>query len=132
MVKKLGIVPILIIIALGAGIVFYFSKGNLQSPATQIPSSWKVAPVHEIVLDKNGFSPVSITIKKGEAVTWINQSGRDASVNSAPHPTHNLYRFLNLGVFPNGSSVQTTFENAGSYSYHNHLKSEQQGTVVVK
>lgn len=121
--KRLGIIlPILVILVIGIGIALYFLRGNVENVPVQ----------NSVTVNKNGFSPSSITIKRGEAVAWINQSGEDATVNSGPHPTHNSHVFLNLGQFPSESSVGATFNETGTFDYHNHFHPEQRGTVVVK
>ena len=85
-----------------------------------------------VKLLKSGFSPNIVRIKTGETVTWSNESGVDASVNSADHPTHKVNSFLNLGIFSSGSSTQTQFLKKGNFEYHNHLIPSQTGTVIVE
>jgi len=82
--------------------------------------------IQTITMDGSGLNPKSITIPVGKRVIWINKSGTDidiASDNFAP---------LNLGQFPDGSSVQLLFDKPGNYEYYNRLKTDQRGTVVVK
>lgn len=131
--KRLGIIlPILVILVIGIGIALYFSKGSILNQTRNTPSSESMPVQNSVAVNENGFLPSSITIKEGEAVVWINQSGEDATVNSDSHPIHNLHRFLNLGQFTSGSSVEATFSEAGTFGYHNHFHPDQRGTVVVK
>lgn len=97
-------------------------------PAITKPSN----PIITITLTDSGFTPKDITVKGETRVAWINKSGTVATVNSDDHPTHQLYRFLNLGEFADGSSVQVVFDKAGKYSYHNHLNASETGTVTVE
>ncbi len=99
---------------------------------TTTPVGQEAANRVEVTVKADGFEPKSISVKAGGKVLWINQSGETANVSSDSHPTHQLNTFLNLGEFSQGSSVETTFEKPGSYSYHNHLKPEQTGTVIVE
>jgi len=122
------IVLILIAAILVIGVLLFLVSKN---PKKTGPGSAPI-PRTEVMVEKNGFSPQTLTIKKGETVIWINKSGKDATVNSNPHPTHNLHRFLNLGQFPSGSSVEATFNEAGIFGYHNHFHPDQRGTVVVR
>ncbi|MBI4092031.1 MAG: cupredoxin domain-containing protein [Candidatus Levybacteria bacterium] len=122
------IILILIAAILVIGALFFLVSKN---PRKIGPGSAPI-PRTEVTVGKNGFSPQSLTIKKGDTVVWINQSGEDATVNSDPHPTHNLHRFLNLGQFPSGSSAEATFNEAGTFGYHNHFNPSQKGTIVVK
>ena len=129
--KKIGIFPIIAVIFIAAGAFLYLSKAN-NSTTQETAEVTEEIPYGNVILSAQGFSPKTITIKKGETVTWINQSGKSGTVNSDPHPAHDLNKFLNLGDFPNGSSVQAIFENAGTYQYHNNYSPQQTGIVVVK
>jgi plastocyanin len=96
------------------------------------PSTTPTAAVHQVILTADGFSPATLTIKAGDSVTWINQSGADATVNSNPHPTHTDYPPLNLGTFSNGASLSLTFPKKGTYGFHNHFDPSQKGTIIVE
>ena len=85
-----------------------------------------------IMLTQDGFSPSTITIQKGDSISWVNKSGKDATVNSDPHPTHTLYPPLNVGRFANGETLTLTFDATGTYGYHNHLDASQKGTILVE
>lgn len=95
-------------------------------PTTQ-PTNERTVNVTKI-----GFEPETLKVKVGTKVVWTNRSGGTVIVNSAVHPTHLLYPFLNLGGFEDGSSVEATFKNKGTYKYHNHLNPDQTGTVIVE
>ena len=92
----------------------------------------KDIPNSTVRLTSSGFEPKSLEIDKETRVAWINASGEKATVSSNDHPTHAKYFPLNLGEFENDSSVQLIFEKEGTYEYHNHLKPQQTGTIVVK
>jgi plastocyanin len=85
-----------------------------------------------ITLTSSGFSPKSLTIKAGTKVTWINNSGRNATISSNPHPVHTEHPFLNLGPFSDGEKHTLTFDKPGSYGYHDHFNAESQGTIIVQ
>jgi plastocyanin len=109
------------------------SNSGSQSPGEVIISEDPVfSGEQEIILDQNGFSPNSITISKGTLVQWINKSGADATVNSKDHPTHKLYTDLNLGIFQNDSSISYIFNTPGTYTYHDHINSHREGTIIVE
>lgn len=92
----------------------------------------KALPREEVVVNATGFEPQTVTIKAGGKVLWTNSAGGVVNVSSDSHPTHQLNKFLNLGEFSEGSSVEAIFEKPGTYKYHNHLKPEQRGTVIVQ
>lgn len=85
-----------------------------------------------VTVTKDGFSPQNVTVKSGGKVTWTNNSGAVIQINSAVHPTHQLYPPLNLGAVAPLGSVSLVFDNVGTYKYHNHLDPSRTGTVVVE
>ena len=94
------------------------------------PSPVQVKNIVDIT-DK-GFSPQTITIKQGETVFFINKRNGVASIASNDHPTNKLHPFLNLGEVPPEYSIQAKFDDKGSFGYHNYLKPEHKGIVIVK
>jgi len=130
------------------GLIYYFVLGKKTNipysttneivPGEQIngsspPSSEETMESEvSVTLTSKGFSPQTITIKAATIVTWTNQSGTAASVNSAVHPTHQVYPPLNLGEFEDGGSLSLVFDSPGTYKYHNHLNPTQVGTIIVE
>lgn len=82
----------------------------------------------------SGFSPKTVTIKKGDSITFINESNGGMSVASDPHPTHTNYpAFDQYKSGEKGSKSYTfVFDKIGSWGYHNHLNSSNTGLVVVE
>lgn len=113
----LGLVAVLVVV--GAGVIFL---GQNKQTSLQTNS---------VTLSSLGFIPQSITVKVGTKVTWTNNSGTTATVDSAAHPTHLVYPPLNLGNFGIGETLSLVFDQSGTYKYHNHLDASQTGEVVV-
>ena len=139
--NKTLVIIIAVLVLIGTVIVVLGKLGNKSAqPSTPAQSTTNTGtggttPKETIVnvnFTSSGFDPKTVTIKTGTRVIWINKSGGDATVNSGLHPTHQLYPPLNLGQFPDGSSVQLVFEKAGKYGYHDHLNPSRTGTVVVE
>ncbi len=127
----LGLLALVVVV--GAVLLLTNSAKNSQNnSATQQPSSGTMAKGETVSLTSSGFNPQSLTVKAGTTVTWVNNSGGPATVNSDDHPTHQKYPMLNLGKFEAGSSLQLKFDKPGTYTYHNHLNPSQKGTVVVQ
>lgn len=94
-----------------------------------------------------GYSPGTVEISKGQKVTFINNSSRNMRTASAVHPTHKNYPGSGIekcntseaddifdsceGMTP-GNSWSFTFNEVGTWKYHNHQKPSDSGTVVVK
>lgn len=132
------LIGIVILVVLVGAIYFLNKNTTTQSTPTPTVASQPTSPAtsttqqNTVTLTQDGFSPATLTIKAGTKVTWVNKSGTDAAVNSAPHPIHTAYSPLNLGNFSDGEMLSLTFDKAGTYGYHNHLNASQEGTIVVQ
>lgn len=96
-----------------------------------------------IKYDGSSFSPSTIIIKKGQSVTWVNESSQPMWVASAMHPTHEVYpetstndcfgsSFDTCRSFAPDESWSFTFNSAGEWPYHNHLRAVNFGKVIVE
>ncbi len=124
------IIAVVVIIILLAGGFFLFSKNYSQNTQTSLTPT-NTQATSTVTYTASGFSPASLTVKAGTTVTWVNKSGSDATVNSAPHPIHTAYPPLNLGGFSDGSTLSLTFDKPGTYGYHNHLNPSDTGEINV-
>lgn len=131
----LGAVGLVIVI----GAFFLFSNGSKTAiaPTSKPKVEASASPTatqsaNTVTLTANGFSPATITVKKGDTVTFTNKSGADAQINSDPHPIHNLYPFLNLGRITDGQSLSVVIPQKGTFTYHNHLDPSERGTIIAQ
>lgn len=94
-----------------------------------------------IINSDSGYSPSTITVKKGETVTWKNESAQETWPASAMHPTHAVYpikggcigsTFDACKGFKKGESWSFTFDAVGTWKYHDHLNPSHFGTIIVK
>ena len=99
-----------------------------------------------ITYTAQGFQPSSVTIAKGGTVTWVDQVGGPMWVASNVHPTHTVYDGTSRtthcaagysGPAPfdecgTGTSYSFTFDQTGSFSYHNHASAQFTGAVIVQ
>ena len=155
----LGIIVVLAIIVVGW--FFYTEQGiaptAMDTPGVQainteteeISASDDMSLVGDMVEDiivvytSEGFEPKSVTINQGQTVRFVNESGRGMWVGSDNHPTHTNYPAKSesdclgssfdtcRGVAP-GESWSFTFDEVGSWGYHNHTQAGHRGTVVVE
>ena len=102
-----------------------------------------------VEITSSGYSPPALTIKAGETVTWVNNDASAHWIASAQHPTHRVYSGSDIakcgtpeeknifdacsGIKP-GDSWSFTFNEKGSWNYHDHLnvKAPFFGKIIVE
>lgn len=104
-----------------------------QMPAEGSPTAVEKQVIVEVDYTDSGFSPASVTVKKGTTVQFMNKSSSTMSVASNPHPTHTDYPGFDQGKSSQKgqSEYDFTFEKTGTWGYHNHLNPSDTGTVIV-
>lgn len=88
----------------------------------------------EVALTEGSPRPGTVTIDRGETVTWVNEKrSDDAWPASDVHPTHELLPgFDARRGLAGGERWSYTFARAGRWTYHDHLAPENKGLVVVR
>lgn len=117
--------------------LWYLLGSRPSAPNTQTGDS---GATESAMMEKNvvkmssaGFLPKDIIIKAGEEVTWVNEDSSDHQVNSAVHPTHQVYPPLNsIDLLKSGEKKSLSFPDAGVYKYHDHLNPTLFGSVTVE
>lgn len=103
----------------------------------------------EIVVEmsSSGFSPESVEINKGDSVTFTNVGAVGIWPASDIHPTHKSYPGSDISkcssaekdlifdacklIVP-GESYTFTFNEIGTWNYHDHSRASRKGTIIVK
>jgi len=86
-----------------------------------------------VTITSSGFSPQNITITVGESVTWVNEDTENHQIQSAVHPTHQLYPpFNTVGLLKSGEKKSLSFPESGTYKYHDHLNPSFTASVTVE
>lgn len=114
-------------------------------PPPPPPSAGQVASANTIEITASGFTPSPLTIKAGESVTFVNKDTAEHWPASAVHPTHVVYpepggcigsKFDACKGLPEGERFTFTFNEKGSWKYHDHLNCCSDpaffGTIVVE
>ena len=103
----------------------YGTPGKDRKPSTDVMSQLVVT------YRDTGFSPSVLHVKKGDIVTFKNESNGQLLVASNPHPTHSdLLGFESQSILI-GGEYKYTFTKTGTWGYHNHLKSSATASIVV-
>ncbi|MBI2618146.1 hypothetical protein HYW58_01715 [Candidatus Kaiserbacteria bacterium] len=101
------------------------------------------ASVVVVTYTDGGFSPTPVTVKRGGVVRFVNQSSGMMWVASAIHPTHSLYpektasdclgsAFDQCRASGAGETWEFTFNETGTWGYHNHVQASKTGKVTVE
>lgn len=100
-----------------------------------------------ITYTDGGYTPATLTVSVGDTVTFKNASSRQTWPASAKHPTHTVYPGSNIqkcgtqeaeSIFDacqgiaEGEEWSFTFNQAGTWKYHDHLNPTRTGTIVVE
>lgn len=142
--RNLTIGAIVVLVILAGWYFLQSQKGKAPTPSPQVtteeasPATSEATEAAEmeknvVTISSSGFTPQNITIKAGESVTWVNDDSDSHQVNSAVHPTHQLYPPLNtVGLLTAGDKKSLSFPDAGTYKYHDHLNPSLTGSVTVE
>lgn len=121
---------VLIVLAV-IGFFWFGVMGRKQT--SEEPS---VAPsVNEniIIYTNSGYSPSEFLVQTGTTVVFVNQSGLPMWTATDPHPIHTDYaEFDQRRGVDRGETYEFTFEEPGTYDYHNHLSPQHAGTIIVE
>ena len=106
-----------------------------------------VGTEHVIEFTADGYAPNKLAIKNGDTVTWVNKTSTATWPASAKHPTHEAYPGSSIGkcgtaeeakIFDacrgikQNQSYSFTFNETGTWFYHDHLNPTKFGQIVVE
>lgn len=121
-------------------------NGNLSAPSTttqtetttqettdtsKAPDASSPAETATITFTKDGFSPSTLTVKKGTKITVVNKSSNPVQFSSADHPTHRENPELNMSQLAPGARGTITVTVVGTHGFHDHIDDSKTGTLVV-
>jgi plastocyanin len=147
------VIAVVIALVVIGGVLMLQSGNTSQSPSLgqeenmTPPLGVQPRPFLMVLYSDEGYSPKELKIKKGETVTFQNESSQPMWTASAIHPNHTVYPgtdIKNCGSAPMGmmfdscvgtsmgSSWMFQFSEAGSWGYHNHLRPTHTGKIIVE
>lgn len=149
--KNIKIGLLLVIIVVGGVYIFSSFLENPINTASVIdnPEESQLAGETENVVEitSSGYSPKELTIQRGETITWVNMDPEEHWPASAMHPTHTVYPGSDIkkcgtqeggNIFdacrgiPQGESYSFTFNEVGSWGYHDHIVNGMFGKIIVE
>ena len=103
------------------------SPAASQAPASQAPAPASQAPAgtSAVTIESFAFSPQTITVPVGTAVTWTNK-------DSAPHTVTFSDGGASSGRLAQGDTFTRTFDKPGTFTYACSIHPSMTGTVVVE
>lgn len=125
--KTKVILPVIIVIAISLVVLIYlYNSGTLKSLSPESSAN------HVIVLGEDGFKPDTITIKKGDSITFKTTGKKFFWPASDIHPTHLIYpEFDPKDPIPANKTWTFKFEKVGTWKFHDHLSPYYTGTITV-
>ena len=130
------VIGIVIAVVVLGGIFLFQSDNNSQTPSLGM-----------VTYTDEGYSPKELMVKKGDNVTFNNESSHPMWTASAVHPTHTVYPGSSIlkcntpeagAIFDACSAVEPgkewsfQFDQIGSWKYHDHLTPTRTGTITVE
>ncbi|MBI4250681.1 hypothetical protein HY622_03775 [Candidatus Uhrbacteria bacterium] len=115
-------------------------KSEPDQPISAVPNT-PVVKTATVEMSDIGFTPASMTISAGTMVTFVNIGTRDMWPASAMHPTHAEYPTKGgcigstfdacKGLKP-GEAWDFTFNEKGTWKYHDHLTPNMFAQITVQ
>lgn len=146
MSKTSAIIGLIVLVAVGGFLLFnkkktpesttptFTTETNTYVPDTNsqdflaTPEPQTVA----VTYTNTGFSPATVTINKGDTVTFENKGTQNMWVASNPHPAHTDYSVFDAKrSYTPGESYSFTFSETGTFPFHDHSHSSLGGTIIV-
>lgn len=102
-------------------------KSDSSTPYGSAPTGPGPSLPNTIIMAGGVFSPVVDTVAVGTTVTWRNN-------DSYAHTSTSDTGVWDTGNIAGGATATTTFNTAGTYTYHctYHVSMGMRGTIVVK
>jgi plastocyanin len=114
-------VAVLLVIALGV-LVWMFIQNSTSKTAEETPTV-------VVTLTDNGYDPATVKVKKGQDVTWKNQTSKAKQlVSDEGKPAG----FATSEALAQGDTYTFTFDQTGTFHYHDPDNLGLKGTVIVE
>lgn len=120
-------------ILLAAGVAYAAFLYARPAVAPDVPSDGDVPPPSVVVhMMDSGYSTSSIRVRAGQSVAFINDASDARWPASDLHPTHEIYsQFDPRRPIEPGGQWAFRFDRCGQWRFHDHLKPNVRGVIVV-
>lgn len=124
---------LILIFLIVAALIFWSAFSEKDDKESLFINREEITPEDAVIVEnENGFEPQEITIKKGTRVVWLNETQTYIWPASNLHPTHEIYpEFDPQEPYEANIAWAFEFEKAGEWAYHDHLKPNKRGKIIV-
>ncbi len=149
--KRNGIIIMVIVLIVILGIIFFLMNSGEETTTDEKQSgdtktNGVVVASNVVEITSSGFNPKILNVKVGDSVAFMNKDSVEHWPASAMHPTHKVYPGSDIekcntaeerNIFDScrgiaqGGEYKFTFNEKGSWKYHDHLDSRLMGTINV-
>jgi len=132
MLRRLFLISVILLGVLTLGAVAY--KYLIDSDSDTVQTQPLVTNEAQVSITKDGFVPATITVSKGTQLTWTNTDTEPHQVAADPYPKNDsIPGFDSTIILQQDESFSFTFEQSGTYTYHDELHPlDIKGTIVVE
>jgi plastocyanin len=102
-------------------------KGDKKEVTTNTPK-----PVATVQITSNGFVPATLSITPGTKVVWTNTEEALHRIAANPHPTRDSLPSLYSEILNKDHTYEYTFNNKGTFSYHDEQIPTLNGVIQVQ
>lgn len=126
--RILGVVGVVLLVLIAGSAYAYVYRGG-AGKTIDLRSQNKIP----IVLEEEGFNPRDVRIARGTTVTFTTTRNNKFWPASNAHPSHTMYPEFDpqIPIDP-GGSWSFTFDRAGEWGFHDHIRSYFTGTIYVE
>ena len=119
----LGLLPSLLL----AGCLARPGAAEPGQRPTEPAAPQQAADGKRVVIDNFTFSPATLTVPAGTAVTWVNHDDVPHTVTSPSRP-----RLLDSPTLDTDESFTHVFKTPGTYDYYCTVHPRMTGQIIVK
>ena len=102
-----------------------------SQPPTSPPPISSGQTITVTINSSGSYSQLNLTINKGDTIKWVNNDNKKHWPASDPHPQHTNYSGFDSGGINQGGSWSFTFNNKGSWGWHDHQFPSTTGIITV-
>lgn len=127
-VRKVGLFSVIVValVVIASSLFVLFNPNGIETASETSDGTVRIG--------ESGVTPSELRIKKGESVTWTNESKTPRRlVSTTTNPPKELEGFDSDEAISQGETYSFTFDAAGSFTYEDPAEPQKiKGTIVVE